>query len=122
MTRLSIAISPPLISSSPHNMRSKVDLPQPEGPTSTTNSPSLISRLRSASTFCLPSYDLVRCLTLTFAMECLLFLLYSARSQAANQLTGEDHVHDQDRDNGQRQRCQHRIPVGHVLADKLLHA
>jgi hypothetical protein len=33
-------ISPPLISSSPATMRSSVDLPQPDGPTMTTNSPS----------------------------------------------------------------------------------
>jgi hypothetical protein len=40
-----MAISPPLISSSPATMRSKVDLPQPEGPTMTMNSPSRISAL-----------------------------------------------------------------------------
>ena len=43
-TRSSIAISPPVMRSSPAIMRSSVDLPQPEGPTSTTNSPSAISR------------------------------------------------------------------------------
>jgi hypothetical protein len=42
-TRPPIAISPPEISSSPATMRSRVDLPQPEGPTMTTNSPSAIS-------------------------------------------------------------------------------
>ena len=39
-----IAISPPVISSRPAIMRSSVDLPQPEGPTNTTNSPDAISR------------------------------------------------------------------------------
>src|SRR4051812_30137060 len=39
-TRSPIAISPRLISSRPAIIRSKVDLPQPEGPTRTTNSPS----------------------------------------------------------------------------------
>src|SRR3974390_1387363 len=38
-------ISPPVIFSSPAIMRSKVDLPQPEGPTKTTNSPSSIAIL-----------------------------------------------------------------------------
>ena len=38
--RPSMRISPAEISSSPAIMRSSVDLPQPEGPTSTTNSPS----------------------------------------------------------------------------------
>ena len=37
-----IAISPSLISSSPAIIRSSVDLPQPDGPTSTQNSPSAI--------------------------------------------------------------------------------
>ena len=40
----SIATSPALISSSPATMRSNVDLPQPDGPTKTTNSPSSIAR------------------------------------------------------------------------------
>jgi hypothetical protein len=39
-TRLPMAMSPPEISSSPATMRNSVDLPQPEGPTMTTNSPS----------------------------------------------------------------------------------
>src|SRR6516162_6093263 len=40
----SISIRPPVASSSPAISRSKVDLPQPEGPTKTTNWPSSISR------------------------------------------------------------------------------
>ncbi len=44
-TRAPIAISPPLIASSPATMRSRVLLPQPLGPTMTTNSPSAISAL-----------------------------------------------------------------------------
>ena len=38
-----ILIRPLVISSSPAIMRSRVDFPQPEGPTSTTNSPSSAS-------------------------------------------------------------------------------
>jgi hypothetical protein len=38
---------PPVISSSPAMDRSAVDLPQPDGPTNTMNSPSAMSRLRS---------------------------------------------------------------------------
>src|SRR5580700_5442302 len=47
-----IEMSPALISSSPAIMRSVVDLPQPDGPTSTTNSLSGMSRLilRTTST------------------------------------------------------------------------
>src|SRR6185369_14096060 len=40
----SIAIVPPLISSRPASMRSSVDLPHPEGPTRTVNSPSAMSK------------------------------------------------------------------------------
>src|ERR1700722_2108891 len=42
-TRSPMRISPPVMFSSPAIMRSKVDLPQPDGPTRTTNSPSPIA-------------------------------------------------------------------------------
>ena len=41
-TRSPMLISPEVMFSSPAIIRSKVDLPQPDGPTSTTNSPSRI--------------------------------------------------------------------------------
>src|SRR4051794_34217502 len=41
-TRSPIEMVPEVMFSRPASMRSKVDLPQPEGPTSTTNSPSSI--------------------------------------------------------------------------------
>src|SRR3954453_10343024 len=53
-TRPPIAISPALMFSRPASMRSRVDLPQPEGPTSTTNSPSEMSTLTPCSTSKLP--------------------------------------------------------------------
>jgi hypothetical protein len=40
-----IRMAPSSISSRPASIRSAVDLPHPEGPTNTTNSPSSISRL-----------------------------------------------------------------------------
>src|SRR5690606_33046157 len=43
-TRPSMRISPAVTLSSPAIIRSRVDLPQPDGPTSTTNSPSCASR------------------------------------------------------------------------------
>src|SRR5581483_5093255 len=46
----SISTWPPLIGSSPQINRSKVDLPQPEGPTKTTNSPWAMSRSMLCST------------------------------------------------------------------------
>ncbi len=49
-----IAISPEVISSSPAIMLSSVDLPQPEGPTSTRNSPSSIEMSVSWRIFTAP--------------------------------------------------------------------
>jgi hypothetical protein len=54
LTTLSpIWISPPVIVSSPATMRSSVDLPQPDGPTITMNSPSAISMSMPCTT-CVP--------------------------------------------------------------------
>ncbi|MNW04423.1 hypothetical protein D3C71_2005110 [compost metagenome] len=47
-------ISPDVTLSSPAIIRSRVDLPQPEGPTSTTNSPSPIFRSTSCRTGWMP--------------------------------------------------------------------
>src|SRR3974377_83516 len=46
-TRPPMEMVPEVISSRPAMERSAVDLPHPDGPTRTMNSPSLISRLRS---------------------------------------------------------------------------
>src|SRR5271154_5258833 len=54
-TRPPMLISPPLISSSPAIMRSSVDLPQPEGPTSTQNSPSAIEMSTPCTTGVVPN-------------------------------------------------------------------
>src|ERR1700730_2407697 len=49
-TRPPMAISPDVMFSRPASMRSKVDLPQPDGPTRTTNSPSAMSTLTPCNT------------------------------------------------------------------------
>src|SRR5579864_3023855 len=54
--RPSIVTTPPLISSSPASIRSSVDLPQPDGPTSTRNSPSLISNVMPWMTLVAPKF------------------------------------------------------------------
>src|ERR1051326_3463237 len=51
-----ISTSPAVIDSRPATMRSVVVLPQPEGPTSTTNSLSWISRLRPFTAWAPSSY------------------------------------------------------------------
>src|SRR5829696_6805684 len=53
-TRPPMEISPLVMFSSPASMRSRVDLPQPDGPTSTTNSPSAMSTLTPCSTLTEP--------------------------------------------------------------------
>src|SRR3970282_1630914 len=60
-------ISPALMFSSPAIMRSSVDLPQPEGPTSTQNSPSAIEMSTPCSTSVWPK-DLRAPLIATAAM------------------------------------------------------
>src|SRR5690349_18035559 len=71
-TRPPMAISPAVMFSSPAIMRSSVDLPQPEGPTRMTNSPSSISTLTPCRTSVEPN-DLR-----TFRMEtvAMMFLGY----------------------------------------------
>ncbi len=50
----SIRMRPPLTSSSPAMRRSSVVLPQPDGPTKTTNEPSAISRSAPLMMSCAP--------------------------------------------------------------------
>ena len=50
----SISTRPEVASSSPAMTRSSVDLPQPDGPTKTTNSPSVTSRSMPFSTSTVP--------------------------------------------------------------------
>src|SRR5258708_7514686 len=54
-TRAATEIVPPLTSSRPASMRSRVDLPHPEGPTITMNSPSWMSKLNPWITFVAPN-------------------------------------------------------------------
>src|ERR1700678_4199237 len=95
-------MSPLVTPSSPAIIRNNVDLPQPEGPTSTTNSPCSIERPISFRIAEAP-YDLLRFAMRTVAMaEPALF--DSAGRQAADQLSGKDYVDDDDRQDRQRKR------------------
>src|SRR5258706_5910891 len=62
-----ISISPPVMFSRPAIIRSSVDLPQPEGPTSTQNSPSSIAMSTPCTTRVEPK-DLCTPLSATAAM------------------------------------------------------
>src|ERR1700741_4391280 len=72
-TRSPMRTSPPEISSRPAIMRSSVDLPQPDGPTSTQNSPSAIDTSTPCTTSVEPN-DLRTALRETAAMGGLVYL------------------------------------------------
>src|SRR6185436_7411630 len=111
-----IMISPPVISSSPAIIRSVVDLPQPDGPTSTTNSLSAISRSmpRTAST---SSYFLTTLRRLTSAMNST-STLCGTGGQAGNVVVHQEGVDDQRR-RGAEQGAGHDLsPVEHVALDQ----
>src|SRR6187455_769263 len=67
-TRPPIEISPPVIISSPAIIRRSVDLPQPDGPTNTTNSPERIARSIPWIT-CVSPYALTTLRSSTSAMS-----------------------------------------------------
>src|SRR3954462_11791806 len=109
-----IMMSPPVMSSRPAIIRSVVDLPQPEGPTSTTNSWSAMSRSmpRTAST---SSYFLTTLRNVTSAMSS---TLCRAGGQAGNVIVHQERVDDQRRC-GAEQGAGHDLPpVEHVALDQ----
>src|SRR3979411_514612 len=113
-TSPSTAISPPVISSNPAIMRSVVDLPHPEGPTSTTNSLSAMSRSipRTAS---VSSYFLTIFRSETCAMYS---TLRRAGGQAGNVVVHQEGV-DDERWRGAKQRAGHDLtPVEYVPLDQ----
>src|SRR5215217_6758774 len=71
-----ISISPPVMVSRPATMRSSVDLPQPDGPTSTQNWPSPTSKSMPLMASKPPGYVLRTLRSVTFAIE-----FYSANSE-----------------------------------------
>src|ERR1700754_3890949 len=76
-------IWPPEISSRPARQLSSVDLPQPDGPSSTRNSPCPTSRLRPSSTLTAPNAS-DRFLTETLVCTCAL-PLHRAGGDAAHE-------------------------------------
>src|SRR5690349_7280941 len=64
-----MSISPPVMVSNPATMRSSVDLPQPEGPTSTQNWPSPTSKSMPLMASKPPGYVLRTLRSVTFAIE-----------------------------------------------------
>src|SRR5882724_12153368 len=120
-TRSPIVISPAVISSSPATIRSVVDLPHPEGPTSTTNSLSRMWRFTSL-TACTSSYFLFRSFIITWAMNVSPWSVALPRpaGRLAFHRAGQagDIVLDKERiDEGHRDRAEQR--AGHELAPEV---
>src|ERR1035437_6639248 len=121
-----IQISPAVISSRPAIMRNVVDLPQPEGPTSTTNSWSAISRSMPFTAWTSPSYSLT-----TLRIETSAIVLVSlchahlglafrgAGCQSCDIVVHEESVNDDRRGGGQHAGGHDLAPLEHVAADKV---
>src|SRR5690348_12796947 len=89
--------SPSLMSSRPAIMFSAVDLPHPDGPTNTMNSPSVMSRSSDLTASVPSGYRLVTCSSEMVAIPASLSL-DRARSQAGDDATLEEHGEEDDRD------------------------
>src|SRR5947207_2989916 len=112
----SMLTSPEVISSRPATMRSVVVLPQPEGPTSTTNSRSRISRFTSF-TACVPSNFLFRPFSCTRAIANA-FLSFDAAGHAGDVVLDEERIDDRHRDRADQRAGHQRTPEEDVAADQ----
>src|SRR5678815_3098620 len=115
-TRSPMRISPEEISSSPAIMRSVVVLPQPEGPTRTTNSRSRMCRFTSLTAWTLRSYHLFKPVRTTSAIRPLTF---HRPGHAGDVILDEERVDERDRHRAE-QRARHELaPEEDVAADQL---
>src|SRR3972149_2710310 len=118
-TRSPIVISPAVISSRPATLRSVVDLPHPEGPTSTMNSLSRTWRFTSL-TACTSSYFLLRSFISTWAIVSSpgpgASGLRAARREARDIVVHEERVEEHG-----RQRRHQPAPVIAVPLDQARH-
>src|SRR5919199_2027485 len=92
-TRSPMRISPLVIDSSPASIRSAVVLPEPDGPTSTMNSPSATSSERPRTASTRPK----RLSTFTYRTAAIALPLHRAREHAANEVPLQEHVEHHDR-------------------------
>src|SRR5918994_1028756 len=113
-TVLPIRMSPDVMASRPAIMRSVVVLPQPEGPTKTTNSLSRMCRSTSFTTW-LASNFLLSLRTITSAMT----LSLDRAGEARNVVFDEERVDDRHRDRTEQRARHQRTPEEDVAADQL---
>src|SRR5436189_3752526 len=130
--RSPIVISPAVISSSPATIRSVVDLPHPDGPTSTMNSLSRMWRFTSL-TACTSSYFLFRSFIITWAMngspcsECPMVhhsrpgcsSAFHRAGEAGDIVLDEERVDERDRNRAQQRPGHQRAPEEDVAPDQL---
>src|SRR5258708_4913008 len=110
-TRPPMSISPPVMVSSPATMRSSVDLPQPEGPTSTQNWPSPASKSMPLIASKTQTKGLRTLRRVTLAMGTLLLRLdQAAHEQALHE--HDDRDRRQHREDGGRHR---ELPFGQLV-------
>src|SRR5438477_9362630 len=124
-TRSPMRMVPEVTSSRPATSRNVVDLPQPDGPTSTTNSSSSTSRSRSVTAGTAPyDFSIRSSATLAIAM----FrqdpgMSASGRSdaQAANDVALREQGHQHGRPHGEHRHGAHQIPLRAELGHELRH-
>src|SRR6266567_8503931 len=110
----SIRTRPEVMLSSPATMRKVVVLPQPEGPTSTTNSLSWISRLTSMTAWT-SSYFLLRPRMTTLAICSSLY----RPGDAGDVMFDKEGIDESDRDRPQQRTGHQLAPVEHVAPHQL---
>src|SRR6476620_10675037 len=110
-SRPPIEMVPADVSSSPAISRSSVDLPHPEGPTRTMNSPSCTASETSSIAWTPPANSLVTWSTTISAISCLPSSFHRAGGQPESDPPLDDHEEDQDRDRRQDRAGHQPAPV-----------
>src|SRR5262245_29896409 len=110
-------ISPEEISSRPAIMRSVVVLPQPEGPTRTTNSRSRMCRFTSFTAWTLRSYHLLMPVRTTSAIEPR--LAFYRAGHAGDVVLDEERIDQRHRHRAEQRACHELPPEEDVAANQL---
>src|SRR5436190_21054158 len=109
----SMRISPPVAVSSPQIRRSSVDLPQPDGPTNTANSPSAISKSTPWIT-CVAPNALPTFASSSRAIGVL--LLDAGGRHAGGDVLLQEREDDRDRDHGHHGHREQVVPLRDEVA------
>src|SRR5215831_18016726 len=99
--RPAMMMSPSVTVSRPAIMLRSVDLPQPDGPTSTRNSPASTAMSMPFNISVAPK----RFLTPLISSDAIVLSLYRTRHQAAHEVASAEDVHQQRGQRGDHRRC-----------------